>query len=250
MWNLMEKKMDKIKCPVCNKSLKTITYEKQEVDVCQTCGGIWFDKGELLEVISNLLFKDKVEFESIGKAYKKKAVASKDLNPSQRCCPRCKVCLESFNYSYDSNVFLDRCPSCLGIWADSGEVKRIAKYIKGNPEMNKFAEALASELKKTSKLSSKKGKIAAVIISLLYLTAFSLLGGLEGFLRILMFLVLPLACIFFGEELGSLTGIRFALGFCRPVVTKSTPGFLVVLGGWIVLLLPLFVLICFAITGV
>jgi Zn-finger nucleic acid-binding protein len=36
--------MDKIKCPVCNKSLKTITYENREVDVCQACGGIWFDK--------------------------------------------------------------------------------------------------------------------------------------------------------------------------------------------------------------
>jgi len=39
-------------CPVCNKNLKTVNFENQEIDICQRCGGIWFDKGELEEVIN------------------------------------------------------------------------------------------------------------------------------------------------------------------------------------------------------
>ena len=242
--------MDTIKCPVCDKNLKTITYEKQKVDVCQTCGGIWFDKYELLEVADRLLSENLIEGESVEEAYGKKAVSSEDIDQSQRYCPRCKVGLEVFNYSYDSNVFLDRCPRCLGVWADRRELETAVKHIRGNPEVDKFAETLATELKKSSRLSSKKSKIAAVIFSLFYLVVASVLMGLEGFLRMLMFLVFPLACIFFGESLGRLTGVRVGFSFCRPALTKPTPGFLMVFGGWLLLLLPLFVYIYISIVEI
>ncbi|MBN1695601.1 zf-TFIIB domain-containing protein [candidate division WOR-3 bacterium] len=232
--------MDKIKCPVCNKNLKTITYENQEVDFCQTCGGVWFDKGELMGVVDGLLSKDLVDSESVEEAYRKKAVSSKDIDIFQRCCPRCKVRLEVFNFSYDSNVFLDRCPSCLGIWADKDEWVAIAKYIKGNPEVDKLAEALASEFKEPLKLIGNISRVAAVIVSLFYLVAASVMIGLEGFLRVLMILVLPLACIFFGEHMGKVTGTWFGISLARPIITKPTPGFVLAIGGWLVLLTPLF----------
>lgn len=234
--------MDTIKCPVCNKDLKTITYQNQEVDVCQACGGVWFDKGELLKVVDGLLSKDLVDPESVKEAYGKKAVSSEDIDKFQRCCPRCKVGFEVFNFSYDSNVFLDRCPSCSGIWADKGEWRAIAKYKKGNPEVDKLAETMASELKKTSRLyilSSKKAKVVAVLIAVSYLVSASIFIGLKGFLVMLLRIVLPIVCIFFGENIGDLTGIRYPFALYI-VVTKPTPGFIVVLGGWLLLLLPLF----------
>lgn len=235
--------MDTIKCPVCNKDLKTITYENQRVDICQTCGGIWFDKEELLNVVDGLLSKNLIEPESVKEAYEKRAVASKDLEQPKRYCPRCKAELEVFNYYYDSNVFLDRCPSCKGVWADRKELEAVGKYIKGNPEVDKYAEILVSEIKRSSRLNSKNGKVVAVIVAFFYLTAAYFFMGLEGLLKILMFLVLPLACIFFGESLGRLTEMKFSMISCRPVITKQTPGFLVVFGGWLLLLLPLFVFI-------
>ncbi len=235
--------MDTIKCPVCNKDLRTITYENQRVDVCQTCGGIWFDKEELLNVVDGLLSKNLIESESVKEAYEKRAVASKDLEQPKRYCPRCKAELEVFNYSYDSNVFLDKCPNCKGVWADRKELRAVGKYLKGNPEVDKFAEVLAAELKEPSRLIGKISKVAAVIVSLFYLVITSVVMGLEGFLKIFMFLVLPLSCIFFGEHLGRLTGVNFHFTYLRPMITKQTPGFLVVLGGWLLLLLPLFVYI-------
>ena len=122
--------MDTIKCPVCNEALKTITYQKQKVDVCQSCGGVWFDEGELLNTINGLVSKDLIKGQSVEKAYGKKAIASEDIEKFKRHCPRCKVELEVVNYSYDSNVFLDRCPNCLGMWADKKELEAVAKHIK------------------------------------------------------------------------------------------------------------------------
>jgi len=228
---------------VCNKDLKTITYENQRVDVCRSCGGVWFDKEELLNVVDGLLSKNLIETESIKEAYGKRAVASEDIDKFRRYCPRCKVELEVFNYSYDSNVFLDRCPICLGVWADRKELESVGKYLKGNPEVDKYAEVLAAELKEPSRLISKISKVAAVVIALFYLVAASVLMGLEGFLRVLMILVLPLACIFFGEDMGKVTGARFGFSYCRPTITKPTPGFILVWGGWLFLLMPIFVYI-------
>ena len=235
--------MDILRCPLCDENLKRVIYEKQEVDVCQSCGGVWFDKEELLNVVDRLLSKNLIEPQSIEEAYEKRAIASRDVEQSTRYCPRCKEALEVFNYSYDSNVFLDKCPGCQGIWADRRELEAVGKYLKGNPEVDKYAKVLANEIKEPSKLLGKASKIAAVVVSLFYLIFAYFLMGPEGSIRTLIFLILPLACIFFGEPLGRLTEVRFHFTYLRPMLTKRTPGFFVVLGGWLLLLFPLFVFI-------
>jgi uncharacterized protein len=243
MGELVMNKMDILKCPVCGENLKKVIYENQEVDVCQSCGGVWFDKEELLNVVDRLLSKNLIEPASIKEAYEKRAMASRDVEQPKRYCPRCKAELKVFNYSYDSNVFLDKCPSCQGIWADRRELEAVGKYLKGNPEIDKYAEVLADEIKEPSKLFGKISKVAAVVVALLYIIGAYFLMGLGGSLRILLFLVFPLACIFFGESLGRLTEARFHLVYLRPMLTKRTPGFFVVLGGWLLLLFPLFVFV-------
>ena len=47
------------------------------------------------------------------------------------------------------------------------------------------------------------------------------------------FLLLPLACIWFADELGDYIGI-----LPGPGISKRTPGWMVRLGGWFLLLLP------------
>ena len=51
--------------------------------------------------------------------------------------------LKKINYLADSNVILDKCPACQGIWADGGEAKAIAEHLKVNPKIEEFAAALA-----------------------------------------------------------------------------------------------------------
>jgi hypothetical protein len=71
-------------------------------------------------------------------------------------------------------------------------------------------------------------------VACLYLALALLVGGLEAVLRTLMFLVLPLACIWFSDTLGGGTGLTFGGGY----ITKPSPGFVVRFLGWVLLAMP------------
>jgi CDP-diglyceride synthetase len=66
------------------------------------------------------------------------------------------------------------------------------------------------------------------------LLVFALTGSGESAFRALLFVLLPLMCIWFSDTMGRLTGISMGLG--RPVITESTPGVFVAIGGWILLI--------------
>ena len=59
-----------------------------------------------------------------------------------RMCPTCDFAMREFNYAYDSNVFLDRCEQCKGIWLDPNEIVDIAKHIQYNPKLDAFGKGL------------------------------------------------------------------------------------------------------------
>lgn len=69
--------------------------------------------------------------------------------------------------------------------------------------------------------------ITVCVLCLLY-TYYS--TNLEHTANLLQYLIVPLALIWFGDWLGSLTGIRF--GAIGPVVNKTSPGSIVCLLGW------------------
>ena len=77
-------------------------------------------------------------------------------------------------------------------------------------------------------------RILSAIISLAYLAIAYFAGGGGAALRCGIFLVLPLACIWFSEEMGSFTGVMRG-----QAITSTTPGCLVAFGGWLFLCLPL-----------
>lgn len=83
------------------------------------------------------------------------------------------------------------------------------------------------------------GKILSLIISIIYLIAGYNIGGGKLFLIILVCLILPLACIWFSEYLGDYTGPSLMNydGDSFPDIDKKTPGCLIALFGWMILLL-------------
>jgi ribosomal protein L31 len=40
-----------IKCPKCDGTLMEAAYENINIDICNKCHGVWFDAGELAQVI-------------------------------------------------------------------------------------------------------------------------------------------------------------------------------------------------------
>jgi len=55
--------------------------------------------------------------------------------PMVRICPQCTLAMRQFNYAYDSNIFLERCDHCNGIWLDPNQIIDIARHIQYNPDM-------------------------------------------------------------------------------------------------------------------
>ena len=228
-----------MKCPVCSSHLSPYSYGGQTIDVCPECHGIWFDPTELSVVAKEMIQKGQIANQEARDAFNvmPKSIAGDEL---EKMCPRCGVPTKVFNYSYDSNVFLNRCTMCQGVWTDTGELERIAKCIKGNPAVNRYAESLTKELTNECKQSMMsrllKSRILSGIVALLYLAGAIVVGDLEIIWKMAMFLILPLACIWLSDAMGGYSGLNFAT---RPAITRRTPGVFIAFGGWLVLLYPL-----------
>jgi len=95
-----------------------------EVDYCPKCLGLWFEQDELRQAKDEKdanfnwldvdLWKDKARFK----------VSEKDM-----LCPVCSVPMYSVKYG-DSDIEVDVCNVCKGIWLDRGEFKKISDYLK------------------------------------------------------------------------------------------------------------------------
>ncbi|MFA5877786.1 MAG: zf-TFIIB domain-containing protein [Candidatus Staskawiczbacteria bacterium] len=114
-----------MKCPSCEKeTLEKVILLNVEVDHCKECLGLWFDKDELRQAKDerdkNLnwldidLWKDQKKFV---------------LSRSGRLCPHCRMPLYEVRYD-NSQVTVDLCNLCEGIWLDKAEFKGIIKYLK------------------------------------------------------------------------------------------------------------------------
>lgn len=88
------------------------------IDVCQDTGGIWFDEGELQQIKrANVLAFVDLEKISVPEHTAAPQAAT------ARLCPNDQTPLRTYRYLFNSNVFLDECPTCGGIWIDDGELQ-------------------------------------------------------------------------------------------------------------------------------
>jgi len=156
--------------------------------------------------------------------------------------------MEVVNYSYDSNVFLDKCPACGGVWTDEGEVERVARYLKGNPAVNRYTESLMAHVVKEREPGTisrlLRSRRASGTIALVYLGGAILTREFEVIWKMAMFFVWPVACIWFSDAIGGYTGL---LSLPRPPISRRSPGIFIALTGWILLLLPVVVAVVMAV---
>ena len=72
------------------------------------------------------------------------------------------------------------------------------------------------------------------LLALAYIVTAWVSGGPVGGIRMFMFCVLPVMCIWFSDAMGAYTGWSSR----GPSITQASPGSLVALLGWVVLLMP------------
>jgi hypothetical protein len=110
-------------CPRCATPLDQETFTEKEfsmaVEKCNSCGGHWFDSGEL-ERIENIIEPTILDFRKIP-------TRKKQLQPLY--CPECEghPMMDKTDHSRDHHVIMDYCSRCNGIWLDGGELEAIQK---------------------------------------------------------------------------------------------------------------------------
>ncbi len=104
-------------CPVDGTIMRELRYENDVVDLCESCHGIWCDDEELRNIIHTIEkeFKD-LELD---------ASLPSRVKSENRTCPTCDSTLHENNFSYNSGIMLDRCPSGHGVWLDYVELEKI-----------------------------------------------------------------------------------------------------------------------------
>ena len=107
-----------------------------EVDSCPECFGIWFDREELKQFLSQPEFANRVAERS--------EQVSRQPRQLARCCPRCQADLVENSLG---EVWIDFCPRCRGIWLDQGELQRAVEQYRAGGRgnlviLNQIAEGL------------------------------------------------------------------------------------------------------------
>ncbi|MHC5055270.1 MAG: TFIIB-type zinc ribbon-containing protein [Planctomycetota bacterium] len=98
-------------CPKCQGRLHEDTLKSSgvRVDSCPSCRGMWFERDELA---------------AHSAAVEGRLVPGTDASVSRRRCPVCGVPMTKFRYS-GTEVEVDLCEECRGVWLDLGELKSI-----------------------------------------------------------------------------------------------------------------------------
>ncbi|MCX7758435.1 MAG: zf-TFIIB domain-containing protein [bacterium] len=122
------KRPDNLTCPNCQNGMKKLSIrikgeslqENLQLDFCQECEGIWFDRGELIKSLE-------IDIKDISKFFPSRTKQS-IKGTGRRVCPLCQRQLSLINYSKDSNIWVDICSNGCGIFLDSGELELIKLY--------------------------------------------------------------------------------------------------------------------------
>ena len=109
-------------CPKCpdHPSLRERDVDGVHVHACEACGGVWLNKGELNALIHPV--EGDVEYCSADNL--------KDDRITNRLCPFCpETRLSQVNFISYSEIVMDHCPICQGIWLDRGELDAITAEV-------------------------------------------------------------------------------------------------------------------------
>lgn len=104
-----------VTCPLDGRAMQRVDVDGTPIDRCGSCGGTWFDAKELRRVA------DDKDLEALATRVPILKVVS--AFP----CPRCAgECVEG----HVSEVAVDHCLSCNGVWLDKGELEEAKRLVR------------------------------------------------------------------------------------------------------------------------
>ena len=133
---------NEIKCPKCGEKMKETPFEGVKVDNCSSCKGHWFEKDELRKAKDEK--EETINWMDIDLWDSEEKFR---ISKNETLCPECGLPLYEVNYG-DSNIKIDVCNMCEGVWLDEGEFKKIVNYLKdkaGDKIMSEYLKTLLEE---------------------------------------------------------------------------------------------------------
>ena len=120
-----------MRCPVDSEVLQKTVYEEQiEVDQCPSCAGMWLDYGDLEAIQDSTEHDYSDELESIPNYFDHAYEFALAKNERAYYCPRCANEMEKREYGYCSQIMIDLCPSCRGVWLHKDEIKELEIFFE------------------------------------------------------------------------------------------------------------------------
>lgn len=108
-----------MRCPKCRADMEPIEFDGTEIDRCKTCGGIWFDAGEI-EVMRDKQAAAAIDTGDASVGKKSNAI---DDYP----CPRCSGAMVRVVDPQQTHIWYETCSGCSGSFLDAGELLDLSK---------------------------------------------------------------------------------------------------------------------------
>lgn len=125
-------------CPKCGVATEEVEIKSVKVNRCPQCAGSWYDQDELR------LLKDKEsggDYRWIDVDLWRDTEKVKVAEKSAANCPKDGAPLATVHYG-ESQIAVEVCPRCFGIWLDAGEYDKIVQHLEEKVDSETFAQYL------------------------------------------------------------------------------------------------------------
>ena len=149
--------MNSIRCPRCRGSLDGIEIRKVRIDRCGECSGVWFDQGELkqlLEADKEPLGSDK-SIAELRRSIRGLPKASGLGGRKYIKCPICTDLLLRRRFSPNTSLVFDHCVKH-GVWLDGDELTPLIRKLSGTNPKEITVRGLRAKLHHDMKLAPSR----------------------------------------------------------------------------------------------
>ena len=120
-----------MKCPVDDTELAPTKYEADvEVDQCPDCKGVWLDQGELERIQEAVENDYSEELKKVPDYVARAYSMARAQQEADRACPKCNATMTKREYGFASQIMIDVCPECRGIWLDANELQTLEVFFE------------------------------------------------------------------------------------------------------------------------
>lgn len=134
-FNLVRSESDRV-CPNCERPMQTIDLKiggKFYIERCESCHGLFFDRGEIEDVLEHGVSHDhEINRQLIENVSKDRYQADRQVR--YRKCPVCRDFMARRNFGHLSGVVVDRCNQH-GVWLDQGELIHLLEWKKAGGQI-------------------------------------------------------------------------------------------------------------------